>query len=253
MVEIASGVRPRVRVAAPTTVRCISWGGERVPAVSRRRWLAGLTAVGLLPFTGGALRPEPWPLRRATFEELGDVVTLTVELPGLFPGWDLDALASIDSGFATRVVMEVKLYALRGASPIARVQRECSVQFDLWTKDYAVATRDAAGSTVRRRYPLRADAIVAASTIERLPLMEARSLQRAVAGGRGPYYLATIVAQRNPIAPDPAPTSLPSAAVASATSGGTWFARFVDTLAPPPPEAERTVRLRTNPFYLVPR
>ncbi len=207
----------------------------------RRTCLRGFAAMPLVGF----VRPDALPYKRAAFEEVGNSVLLTVSLPALFRRYDREALASLDSGFDTRLVFTLKLWQHGSRRLIATTEVLVKVRRDPWKKRYVVAVGEL-GTWTKRTFVDRDAAIAAAVRLERIRVAAASDLER---GEDGPYYFVSILAQRNPLDVD-------------VSTGGDgrgqgrdleWFGRLVDVLAGERAQAEETVHVRTNPFYLVPR
>ena len=217
----------------------------------RRRWrvgrrgllVGGLATAAAIPALGMA-RVET---RKALFEEIGNSIMMTLELPSLFPRSDKDALASIDSGFDTTVRFSLELWERGTREPLGRRTIVRKIRRDPWKKKYVVRTRGTSG-WVARTFDKREDAIEAVVTLDRVKVAAASKLERG--GEEGPFYFVTVVAMRNPIAD------------ATETGGrkrrrrgrrDEWFTRLVDGLVGERAIAEEVVRAKTNPFYLVPR
>ena len=209
--------------------------------MKRRTFLVGALSTPLLV---GFARVE---LRDAVFEEMGSSLVMTLEVPGLFKKHDADALASIDSGFDTNLHFQLKLYEWGKRKLVAQNTILVKIRRDPWKKKYVVSTRGERGWT-KRFFSDRAEAIKAATTLQRVKVAAIEDLER---GEDGPYYFAEILAQRNPLTPD--------AKRGRGTTGrGTgrdleWFGRLVEVLAGERETAEETVNVRTNATYLVPQ
>lgn len=208
----------------------------------RRGFLLGAFFVPL----AGLVRPDAVPTRRALFEEVDGQVMLTIELPGLFRWSDTEALASIDSGFDTNLVYALRLWKYGGRALLREFEFTVKVRRDPWTKQYVVRTETGEG-WVKREFELRAEALVHATTLRRVPLIATPKLER------GPhYYFVEVIALRNPLETEAAGRSRWS----SERGGGRdleWFGRIVEIVAGEAPQAEESVHVRTNPFYLLPR
>lgn len=207
----------------------------------RRDCLRGIVVAPLVGF----VRPDTLPYKRAVFEEVGNSVLLTVSLPALFRRYDREALASIDSGFDTTLVYTLKLWQHGSRRLVATTDVLVKIRRDPWKKRYVVAMREA-GTWTKRSFAERDPAIAAAVKLDRVRVAAATELER---GEDGPYYFVSILAQRNPIDVD-------VSTVGDGRGQGRdleWFGRLVDVLAGERAEAEETVHVRTNPFYLVPR
>jgi hypothetical protein len=188
-------------------------------------------------------RPEPVTRRRAVFEEAGDAVLMTITLPMLFRRYDKDALESIDSGFDTTIELTIKLWQYGTNRVIATREVQVRIRRDPWKQRYVVATR-IEGVSTKRSFADRDAAVAASVKLDRVRIAATTDLER---GDDGPTYFVTVFAQRNPLEPSP------DFAASTSAQGRDleWFGRLVDVLAGERVQAEETVHVRTNQFYLV--
>lgn len=205
--------------------------------------LAGLSlplvAAGPLEF----LRP-----RRARFEEVGDAVLMTVALPELLSTRDPDAMASLESAFATTLVFEIVLYRAGHQLPVEQRQRIVKIQYNPWKERYVVTTSDVGRATQVRYYSDRDEAIARATSLDRVRVARVSALQR----GEDAVYFATVVAQRNPLDKD---MLAPDGGEALDRGQGrdlSVFSRWVGIFVRATQSAEKTFAVKTVPaFYLV--
>lgn len=209
----------------------------------RRTFVQGVLVMPVV----GMVRPDPLTVRKATFEEVGNSVLLTLSLPTLFRKHDKEALASIDSGFDTTLEFTLKVWE-RGSNRLMGTRKHVvKIRRDPWRKRYVVSTRSETGWS-RRYFDKREDAIAAAVKLDRVRVISASLLER---GEDGPYYFVTVLALRNPL--DPGGLRDPTASGRSRGRDLEWFGRLVDVVAGERPRAEEIVHVKTNLFYLVPR
>jgi len=209
--------------------------------VKRRTFLQGLVVVPVHAYA----RPDTLPVRKATFEEVGNSVLVTLSLPMLFRRYDREALASIDSGFDTIIQYTVKLWQHGTRRLVGTREIVVKIRRDPWKKRYVVSTREETG-WVKRTFVDRDDAIAAAVRLDRVRVASASDLER---GEGGPYYFVTVLALRNPLAG----TSGERSSGRAQGRDLEWFGRLVEVLAGERAQAEEVVHVRTNPFYLVER
>lgn len=187
-------------------------------------------------------------LRRARFEEIGDSVLLSVSLPELLPARERDAMASIESGFATTLSFEIKLYRTGSTQVLARHLRVVKIQWNPWKERYSVQIQDPGLGPATRYFRERSQAIEKAVSIDRFRIALAAHLDR----GRRATYFVTVVGQRNPL-DEPV-------AEAETTNGRgqgrdlSAFSRWIGIFIKSAPKAEKTFAVRSSPaFYLVPK
>ncbi|MGH1346123.1 MAG: hypothetical protein ACRBN8_31450 [Nannocystales bacterium] len=214
--------------------------------MKRRELFAGLLAVPAMPIVAMA-RPEALTTRKAVFEEVGEDVRMTIDLPSLIRSRDTDALKSIDSSFDTTLRYSMRVWEYGTREMVTSRVVVVKIRRDPWKKRYVVSRRGESGWT-KRFFEKRDAAVTAATSLARQKIASVGQLERSEEGG--PYYFVELLALRNPI-DDPADKD----ARAQGRGGGRdleWFSRLVDTLAGERARAEKVVHIRTNPFYLVP-
>ncbi len=214
----------------------------------RRRGFLGLAAaLPLLCAAGGLELLKP---RRARFEEVGDAVLMTVDLPELLLIRDADAMASLDSAFRTRLEYELSLYRAGQSDPVEQRRVTVYIQWDPWKERFVVETQEQGRSPTRRYFIDRDEAIVAAIRLDRVRLARASALER----GPKAVYFATVVGQRNPIERGPL---APDEGEGDGRGQGrdlSVFSRWVGIFIRATQSAEKTVAIKSSPaFYLVPR
>lgn len=210
----------------------------------RRGFFWVLAALPLLTAAGGLELLKP---RRAKFEEVGDSVLMTAELPELLLIRDIDAMASLESAFRTRLEYELSLYRAGQSDPIEQRRVTVYIQWDPWKERYVVETQEQGRTATRRYFADRDEAIVAAIRLDRVRIARASALER----GPKAVYFATVVGQRNPI----------EKGLLSSDDDGrgqgrdlSVFSRWVGIFIRATQSAEKTVAIKTSPaFYLVPR
>lgn len=183
-------------------------------------------------------------IRRAKFREVGDSVIMDIKLPELLPKRDADAMASLDSGFATRLVYEITLYKyVRGQAKIVRTSsREVRIHYDMWNERYVVETIDDGGSPGRLHFKLREDALKEVGRL-RKRVGRVSEMER---GERNAYFVS-VFAQRNPTRKDPGSTPSTRGQSGDLRMFSRWVSIFVRSRL----SAEKTMVMRTNYFYLV--
>jgi len=217
--------------------------------VRRRTFLRAAAGAAVVTVAAGAKPPEHFLFRRARFFDHGRYVSVSVAFPELLRASDRDAMAWLDSGFET--VLRYRFLVLEHGTrrEVARATHTVTIRYDFLRGDtYEVRARTDRRTLFRRNYATRAEAIAAATKLVQWPVVDTRRLVRG--GPHGPAYVVAIVAQRNPLDPtSEGPAADPSVARAQPRDVQ-WFGRLVGFLVGEIPEAEVTVRVRTQPFYL---
>ncbi len=202
---------------------------------------AGLL-VGLR--SGAAIAgPRDAPLlRKASFSERSGGVVMDMRLPELLRASDADAMASLDSGFATRLVYYVAVFRYGARRPVAARRREVRIHFDPWNERYVVETIDDGRPSRRRDFDTREQAIRAAVHL-RIRVALASDLER----GQGKVYYVRVSAQRNPLDDDSAGRSGGRSRSRDVDVFGRWVSIFVRARL----RAEVEREFRSPNFYLV--
>jgi hypothetical protein len=211
--------------------------------VSRRGFV--LTA-GLVPLCGFA-RGDTLTLRKATFEEIGGAVVMSIDLPGLFRWYDTEAFDALDSNLdnTLQFTLRVREYGTRQKLVERTLIRK--VRRDPWKKKYVVSTREGK-RWAKRIFDSRDDAVAFSVALDRVRIADTSDLER---GEAGPYYYVEVLALRNPLSGRD--RTRRGSSDRSRGRDLEWFGRLVEVFAGERAIAEEVVHVRTNPFYLLPR
>jgi hypothetical protein len=216
------------------------------------RWaLPGLCLALLLaaPRAAHAEGDDDVQLRKFGFAERGKFLAVSVSFTDVF---DARLLRDLDSGFATTLVVRVYVFPDgEGALPVAMTAATLRVVYDLWEEVYQVQIDDTRGRA-RSVEVTRADALKRVTALIEFPVA---SLKRVPIGDV--HYVGLIV-EVNPVseellaevrrwlARDPAK--------AQSSGESSFFGSFVSIFVNPKvPVADRTLKLRSQPFYRVKR
>jgi hypothetical protein len=183
--------------------------------------------------------------RAFRFAEKGKNMTITVAFTDVF---DARLLADLDSGVATTVVLRAYVYPeTKDALPIAFTTATLRVVYDLWEEVYEVQIDDTRG---RRRY-VEASQAEALKRVTQLVQFPVAPLARLPIGER---YFVGIVVEVNPISQEllaEVRRWLAQDADKQRVAGdSSFFGSFVSIFVNPKiPVADRTLKLRSQPFY----
>jgi hypothetical protein len=217
-----------------------------VSPLRRRTFVTAALGLPLLAFA----RPETLVQRPAEFAEVGNSIQMTIALPALIRDNDLEALASIDSGFDTTIEYTLKVWAHGTRRLVATRTIVLKLRRDPWKKHYLLRTKGSSG-WIKRSFMSRHDAIAAAVTLDGVKVCSASLLERG--GEAGPFYFVEILAMRNPLREARGERDVGTETHRGQGRDAEWFRRLVETLAGERARAEQVVHVRTNPFFLVPR
>lgn len=215
------------------------------------RWRATIIAAVMtlsMASTARADHQSTLEHRRARFAERGGELIMWMKFSELF---DAAARKQLSSGFPARVVVRVYIYRVGAHEPVSLTVARYRIVYDLWGEVYIVRS-DRAGEIVDRRYRSRADAVRAVTRLDSFPVAPLSSIPI------GPHHFAAMVVELNPVSDELLAETrrwlTQPAGGAEVTDDGSVFGSFVSVFVNPKlAEADRVVRLRSQPFYRVPR
>jgi len=210
------------------------------------RLFAALAVVAAL--AGVAAADDVRLVRRMGFAERSGNLVVTMSLPELF---DRSAVDKISSGFPSSVVVRMYVFRKdRTDQPVSLVLIEHEIVFDLWDEVYVLRTRGPLGKR-ELRYKNRQQAVRAMTELDHMPIAP---LDRIAIG---PHHFLAAVIELNPISPELLAEMrrwLTRPAGESLDSSSSFFGSFVSVFVNPKLDhADRTLRVRSQPFYRTPR
>jgi hypothetical protein len=214
----------------------VTWRSIRANAV------AVLVACAFAAAAHADEQPIQYDLR---FIERGDLLTIASAankgspLAKLF---DIAAYNALASGFTSTVVIRIWIYPRDGADPVAFVLNERKVLYNLWDEVYELKLD---GKIVKEKR--QADALKHLTSIEDLPVARLASLPV------GQEFLLAMQAELNPVSKETLAEVrrwLSQGTGGGLDRGGAFFGSFVSVFVNPKiPEADRVLRVRSQPFY----
>jgi hypothetical protein len=187
---------------------------------------------------------EPVVFKRGRFHEEGKSITATVGFREMFDG---KLRGRLRSGFATTVVMRIYLYRKGGGRPISFSVRTLRAVYDLWEERYLLRVQDHRGKSVVR---LRDDRKVVdkLTSLWHFPISAIDQLRPS------DQYFVAVIAEVNPMSEQLLEEVRrwlrnPHGGhrrVSSESFFGSFVSIFVNNKIR---RAEKTFRLRTQPFY----
>jgi hypothetical protein len=203
---------------------------------------AVLAACALAAAARADEQPVQYDLR---FIERGDLLTIASAankgspLAKLF---DIAAYNALASGFTSTVVIRIWIYPRDSADPVAFVLYERKVLYNLWDEVYELKLD---GRIVKEKR--QADALKHLTSIEDLPVARLAALPI------GQEFLLAIQAELNPVSKETLAEVrrwLSQGTGGGLDRGGAFFGSFVSVFVNPKiPEADRVLRVRSQPFY----
>jgi hypothetical protein len=215
------------------------------PARRRTNAVAVLAALAALSF-GAAAHADDDPIQHdLRFIERDGLLTIaSVPNKGspLAKLFDLAAYNALASGFASTVVIRIWLYPKNGTDPIAFVLYERKALYNLWDEVYELKLD---GRILKEKR--QADALKHLTSIEDLPVA------RLPAVPVGQELLLAMQAELNPVSKETLAEVrrwLSQGTGGGLDRGGAFFGSFVSVFVNPKiPEADRVLRVRSQPFY----
>jgi hypothetical protein len=207
----------------------------------------GLAVVALVVLGVALGHADRRPLvRTMRFAERGTTLYVTADVTDLF---DKAAYDRLEDGLASSVVIRLWVYPSGKKTPVAFQLLHREVVYDLWGEIYEVALT---GPTGRRLYRVKykAEALKLVTGLDQVAIAEVGAI---------PYernYELAIVAELNPVSVETMAEVrrwLSDGAGGGLDRGGSFFGSFVSVFVNlKVPEADRVVRLRSQPFYRPP-
>jgi hypothetical protein len=213
--------------------------------VIRRLRTNAVAAVVALAFAAAAHADEAPIQHDLRFIERGDRLTIASApnkgspLAKLF---DLAAYNALASGFTSTVVIRIWIYPKDVTEPIAFVLYERKVLYNLWDEVYELKLDGRI-----RKEKRQADALRHLTSIEDLPVA------RLSAVPVGQELLLAMQAELNPVSKETLAEVrrwLSQGTGGGLDRGGAFFGSFVSVFVNPKiPDADRVIRVRSQPFY----
>jgi hypothetical protein len=216
--------------------------------VSRAGCVGVAAALAVVIGAGTAVAERDLLVKRLAFAERGDELVVTASFTELFSKDDYDKLST---GLPTTVVVRAYVFRVGQELPVTYALASLRVVYDLWDEVYVVRVETRAGRS-NRRFRQRAEALKAVTELERFPVASLHDVPI------GPHHLLAMVIELNPVSSDQMAEMrrwlTRPAGSASLDRSTSFFGSFVSVFVNPKlPEADRVLRIRSQPFYRVER
>ena len=200
-----------------------------------------LVTLGLLvaPALGEDERPE---FQRMKFVERGEALTVTAQLTKLF---DNAAYNALESGFTSTILIRIWITPRDSNEPIAFVALTRQVVYNLWDEEY-VLRFDEPGGRRTFKEKRKSEALRQLTALEDIPIARLANL---------PYeqiFQLSMEVELNPVSKETLAEvrRYLSQGTGSFDRGGAFFGSFVSVFVNPKiPEADRVLRIRSQPFF----
>lgn len=181
--------------------------------------------------------------QRMRFIERGTDLTVTTAITKLF---DSAAYEALDSGFPSTVIIRMWIYQQGSTDPIAFQLIQRQVVYDLWDEVYVLRLDEPGGRRIIKE-KRKAETLKRLTSIDDLPISKLATI---------PYeriYLMAMQIELNPVSKETLAQVrrwLSQGNGGGLDRGGAFFGSFVSVFVNPKiPEADRVLRIRSQPFY----
>lgn len=185
-------------------------------------------------------RPEVVKMR---FVERGDLLRVTTKIGRLF---DRAAYEALDSGFTSTIVIRMWVYPRDSTDPVAFNLINRQVLYNLWDEVYELRFVDPNGTKVFKE-KRKAEALTRLTNIDDV------AIARLVDLPYGQVFLLALEVQLNPVSKETLAQVrrwLSQGNGGGLDRGGAFFGSFVSVFVNPKiPDADRALRIRSQPFY----
>jgi hypothetical protein len=182
-------------------------------------------------------------LQKMRFVERGDQLHVTASIAKLF---DRAAYEALDSGFSSSVVIRVWIYPRDSTDPVAFMLIQRQALYNLWDEVYELKFDETGGRKIVKE-KRKAEALKKLTSLEDLAIAPLSSL---------PYeqiYLLAMEIELNPVSKETLAQVrrwLSQGTGGGLDRGGAFFGSFVSVFVTPQiAEADRVIRIRSQPFY----
>lgn len=205
-------------------------------------WLAA--AVVLAAAAVAARADDDAPLRqKMRFVEQGDRITVTATISKLF---DSAAYEALGSGFESTVLVRMWVYRKGEADPVAFGALERKAIYDMWDEVYELQL-DGPDGRDKLKVKYRAEALKLLTSIEAVPIIALDDVPLET------HHYLVIVAELNPVSEETLAEVrrwLTKGSGGGLDRGGGLFGSLVSVFVNPKiADADRVLRLRSQPFY----
>lgn len=185
-------------------------------------------------------RPEIVKMR---FVERGELLHVTTKIGKLF---DRAAYEALDSGFTSTIVIRMWVYPRDSTDPIAFNLVNRQVLYNLWDEVYELRFVDPTGTKVFKE-KRKAEALTRLTNLDDVAIARLGDLPY------GQVFLLAMEVQLNPVSKETLAQVrrwLSQGNGGGLDRGGAFFGSFVSVFVNPKiPEADRALRIRSQPFF----
>lgn len=199
--------------------------------------------IALVAIAASAAADDKPELHRFRFIERGPTLTITANPTPLAKLFDSAAYDALDSGFTSTVVIRIWIYPKDSTDPVSFVLLQRQVVYNLWDEVFELRIDGRAPIKEKRQ----SEALKRLTTIEDLPVARLATLPHEQ------IFLLAMQVELNPVSKETLAEVrrwLSQGTGGGLDRGGAFFGSFVSVFVNPKiPEADRVLRIRSQPFY----
>lgn len=193
-------------------------------------------------------KPEPQHMR---FVERGDELTMSTQPPGgIGKLFDIASYEALNTGIASTVVIRIQVTPRDSDTPVAEQLIKRSVVYDVWDEVYTLRLDQPGGRATTLKVKIRADALKWLTSITDLPIARLSVLPV------NQVFVLKMVVELNPVSQQTLTEVrrwLSQGNGGGLDRGGAFFGSFVSVFYNPKiAEADRVLRIRSQPFFRPP-
>jgi hypothetical protein len=199
--------------------------------------------LALLVLTSLAHADDKPEIHKFRFIERGPSLTVTANPTPLAKLFDSAAYEALDSGFTSTVVIRIWIYPKDSTDPVAFVLLQRQVLYNLWDEVFELRIDGKAPIKEKRQ----SEALKKLTALDDLPVARLANL---------PYeqvFLLAMQVELNPVSKETLAEVrrwLSQGTGGGLDRGGAFFGSFVSVFVNPKiPEADRVLRVRSQPFF----
>lgn len=193
---------------------------------------------------------EPPDVQRMRFVETGDELTVSTLPPGgIGKLFDAGAYEALGTGIPSTVVIRIQIAPRDSNTPVAEQLIQRSVVYDVWDEVYTLRL-DQPGRRETFQVKYRSEALTWLTAIGDLPIARLSALPV------NQVFVLKMVVELNPVSKETLAEVrrwLSQGNSGGLDRGGTFFGSFVSVFYNPKiADADRVLRIRSQPFYRPP-
>lgn len=211
--------------------------------------LAAVAALATAATTAAADDDKP-EIQHMRFAEVGDQLTVTIDPPGgIGKLFDAAAFEALGSGLSSQIVIRMTITPSDSDTAVAEYLVERKVLYNVWSETYVLGVEQPGVPDAKFQVKYRAEALRWATSIQGL------AIARAQLFPPGKEFVLKMVVELNPVSAETRAEVqrwLRQGNGGGIDRGGAFFGSFVSVFYNPKiAQADRVLRIRSQPFYRV--